>query len=143
MTKKEKLQGEIKESAQKIWLAGLGALAIAEEEGSKIFRNLVEKGEKFESAARVRVSDLKGKVEEGKEKVEGQFDKMEEMVNHSIASFLGKMGVPTREEITQLSSKVEELMGLIQKLKAEEQDAPAAKETKESKARNRKVEAAD
>jgi poly(hydroxyalkanoate) granule-associated protein len=143
MSKKEKLQGEIKESAQKIWLAGLGALAIAEEEGSKIFRNLVEKGEKFESVARERVSDLKGKVDEGKEKVESQFDKIEEMVNHNMASFLGKMGVPTREEINQLSSKVEELMGLIQKLKAEESTAPAVKETKESKGRNRKVEEAE
>ncbi|MGB5658402.1 MAG: phasin family protein, partial [Thermoanaerobaculia bacterium] len=47
MTKKSKtdVQNEVVQSAQKIWLAGIGALATAEEEGSKLFNSLVKKGE--------------------------------------------------------------------------------------------------
>ena len=35
----------VKDNAQHIWLAGLGALATAGEEGSRVFEDLVEKGE--------------------------------------------------------------------------------------------------
>ena len=34
----------VKDNAQHIWLAGLGALATASEEGGKVFEDLVEKG---------------------------------------------------------------------------------------------------
>ena len=47
MTAKKKtkeLQNDIMESAHKVWLAGLGAVAMAEQEGSKFFSGLVEKG---------------------------------------------------------------------------------------------------
>ena len=38
------LSGAIKESAQQIWLAGLGAFAKAQEEGGKAFESLVKEG---------------------------------------------------------------------------------------------------
>ena len=40
--------GDVKESVQNVFLAGLGALSMAEEEGSKFFNKLVKKGEKVE-----------------------------------------------------------------------------------------------
>ncbi|MCB1049884.1 MAG: phasin family protein [Acidobacteria bacterium] len=138
MSKKEKIQSEIKESAQKIWLAGLGALAIAEEEGSKIFKTLVEKGETFESTAREKMTNVKSKVNESKAKVEEKVDKMEEMVNKNVSSVLGKMGVPTRDEINQLTKKVEELMGLIADMKKDE--AGSSKESTTSKSKSKKAE---
>ena len=49
VTKKEKaMEKEIRETTHKVWLAGLGALSVAEEEGTKLFSNLVDKGRKFE-----------------------------------------------------------------------------------------------
>jgi parallel beta-helix repeat protein len=41
----KELQSDLMESAHKVWLAGLGALAMAEEEGGRLFKNLIEKGE--------------------------------------------------------------------------------------------------
>ena len=38
----------LRDTAQQIWLAGLGAFALAEEEGGKLFRSLVHKGETLE-----------------------------------------------------------------------------------------------
>jgi len=43
---------KVKESANQIWLAGLGAYAKAEEEGTKLFDNLVHDGEKIETKTR-------------------------------------------------------------------------------------------
>lgn len=39
---------EARQSAQKIWLAGLGALALAEEQGPHLFESLVERGRELE-----------------------------------------------------------------------------------------------
>jgi hypothetical protein len=36
--------GNVKDSAQQIWLAGLGAFAKAQEEGTKVFEALVKEG---------------------------------------------------------------------------------------------------
>ena len=38
------LSGAVKESAQQIWLAGLGAFSKAQEEGGKVFETLVKEG---------------------------------------------------------------------------------------------------
>ena len=50
--RKRTLQDELKDSAHRIWLAGLGALAAAEEEGVKVFSRLVDRGRDVESRTR-------------------------------------------------------------------------------------------
>jgi poly(hydroxyalkanoate) granule-associated protein len=42
-----------------VWLAGLGAVATAEEEGSNLFNELVERGQKLEQDGRKKVSEFK------------------------------------------------------------------------------------
>ena len=51
-TKKTKKDDTVVDAANKIWKAGLGALRTAEEEGSRIFKSLVEKGEDFQTSSR-------------------------------------------------------------------------------------------
>ena len=46
----------MRESVEQVWLAGLGALALTEEEGSKFFRALVKKGEGIEKRSRAEFS---------------------------------------------------------------------------------------
>ena len=50
MTKKEKTDAfeRLSASARRIWLAGLGAIAEAEQRGDEIFESLVESGESYE-----------------------------------------------------------------------------------------------
>ena len=64
--KKSSRTAEVRESAQKIWLAGLGALSVAETEGTKLFKDLVKKGEGFEKRGKRRASSngRQGKVED-------------------------------------------------------------------------------
>jgi poly(hydroxyalkanoate) granule-associated protein len=111
---------ELKESAQRIWLAGLGALAVAEEEGSKAFNALVDRGREWEAQGKERVKE---RVEEVRSKArsrfEGRFDDLEEMIDERITDTLHRFGVPSRDEIHDLSSKVEELTRKIEALRKE------------------------
>ena len=103
MAKKKSMQEDFKDSAGKIWLAGLGAFALAEEEGGKMFKKLVARGEDFEK-------DVK---------------KVETMVDDQIHAALKRMGVPTRQEISDLSDRVEKLTRTIEEL-VEREQAPTS-----------------
>jgi poly(hydroxyalkanoate) granule-associated protein len=46
---------DVRGSARDIWLAGIGAMAVAEEESSKLFSTLVKKGSAYETRNRQRV----------------------------------------------------------------------------------------
>ena len=46
------LASTVKESAQQIWLAGLGAFAKAQEEGGKVFGARAKEGESIQSKTR-------------------------------------------------------------------------------------------
>ena len=108
------VRSELKESAQRIWLAGLGALSAAEEEGSKAFNSLVERGREWEERGKERVGEVR---EKARSRFGSRFDELEEMVDERITDTLHRFGVPTREEIHDLSSKVEELTKKIDALR--------------------------
>ena len=60
MKKAKDVQHEVVENAHKVWLAGLGAFAVAEEEGAKFLKNLMEKGEDIESKGKEHLDKAKG-----------------------------------------------------------------------------------
>lgn len=120
------LKEEIKANAGKVWLAGLGALATAEEQGGKLFRSLVKKGEVYEKKGKVQFEKLKDRVETlaeaAKERAEGAWEKVEEKAegveerwDDKVVGALRKIGVPSRNEIASLTHRVEELTALVEK----------------------------
>jgi len=58
--------GTVKDSAQQIWLAGLGAFAKAQEEGTKVFDALVKEGvtiqKKTQSVAEEKLGEVASKM---------------------------------------------------------------------------------
>lgn len=134
---------EIKASAQRIWLAGLGALTMAEEEGGKLFRNLVDRGAAFETRGKEQaeeiheqvdetVDDARSKAKEFRENVRervtetagrvkseigGVLGGVERQVDRAVSSAFERAGVPTREEIAVLSTRIQELTRLVEQLK--------------------------
>ena len=111
----------IRESANRVWLAGLGAFAKTQEEGEKLFQSLVQEGEKFEKqakkAAEARFEEAKGKVIEFRGKANQQFDRLEELFQERVAQVLSRLGVPTQEDIQELAKRVEALNQSIMALK--------------------------
>ena len=136
-TKKAKeLQTDLMDSAHKIWLAGLGAFAMAEEEGGKIFKGLVEKGEGVETKGKQQVDKAKGTVSGMKTVAESYWDTFERTLDDQVTSVIHRLGVPTKGEIEELTEKVEQLTVAVDKLRT--QPAPktrtaAAKKTTTAK----------
>ena len=128
------IQNELKDSAHKIWLAGLGALATAEEEGSKLFKNLVERGEGWESKNKERWEEMKegvkSKIDEttgkAKDEAEGAWDKVESRIEDAVGAAFQKAGVPSREEIATLTKRVDELIAVVGKMQEKKATAKAA-----------------
>ncbi len=124
---KQKVYDELRDSAHKIWLAGLGALAKAEEEGTKVFHSLVEAGEEFEARGKKRFTLVKGKVKEAREKAESTIEKLGDTFDERVAGALQRLGVPSRDEIQRLTKRVEELTAKVDRLKPRTKKATAKK----------------
>lgn len=114
-------QDELKDSVHRIWLAGLGALAAAEEEGSKLFSRLVDRGRDVEVKGKVEVDKVNEKVraevDRAKVKAESAFEGWSEKLDEKLSSSLHRLGVPTRDEIRNLTQRVEELNAKVEQLK--------------------------
>ena len=103
----------LREPAEKIWLAGLGAFAMAEEEGSKLFTTLVKKGRVLQ---RANAAKLDARMETVRERLDGlreipeaTIDRLNGRFDASMTSVLHRFGVPTKREIGTLTRRVEEL----------------------------------
>ena len=105
---------DLKKYTQQIWLAGLGAFARAEEEGGKFFDNLVELGqqveEKTKNEAQSRMEEVKSKV---KNKTTDTMEKMEKAFDERLNNALSRLGIPTRNEVESLSTKLNDLTDAI------------------------------
>jgi len=116
-TQEKNVQEELKESVHRIWLAGLGALAAAEEEGTKLFTRLVDRGRDVEAKGKVEVDKVKAEVEKMKTKAETRFDDWGGKFDEALTAALHRLGVPTRDEIRNLTQRVEELNAKVESLK--------------------------
>ena len=112
----EKTINEIKTSAHKIWLAGLGAVAMAEEGGEKLFKSLVDHGEGLENRGMEQVDQLKEKVADATTKGKDALGKVGNTFDDAVGGALMRLGVPTRDEIATLTKRVEELTASVERL---------------------------
>ena len=108
---------DLKDSANKVWLAGLGALASVGEEGGKLFDQLVKKGESFEPKVMSQVEKAKDKFEVAKGKAEKAWTKLEGSIDDRVTAAIHRIGVPTRDEIKELSKRVAELTSKVEELR--------------------------
>jgi poly(hydroxyalkanoate) granule-associated protein len=137
--KASRVQKDVIESANKIWLAGLGAMSVAEEEGSKLFKTLVKKGEGFEKRGKKQFEKVQHTVEEQVEtavgKADNAFGRFGKGFDAKVADTLNKLGVPSRMEIQKLTRRVEQLTKKVDSLNKK----PAAKSrtTKKTTSRTR------
>jgi len=118
----------VRESAQQIWLAGLGAFAKAQQsgtklgaEGVKVFEALVKEGETRQSFVRKVTGD---KMAEAAAKASGTWDKLEQVFEDRVARSLSSLGVPTKKDIERLSKRVAELTEVVQNLEGAKKPAP-------------------
>jgi len=115
------LAGSVRESAEKIWLAGMGAFAKAQAEGKQVFEALVKEGaslqRKTQSVAEEKFSEVSGKMtsmaEDVQHKAGQQWDKLESIFEDRTAKALQKLGVPSAKDVRGLVDRVDELSAQI------------------------------
>ncbi len=109
----------IRGAAEQIYLAGLGAFALAEEEGTKVFETLVKRGKGVEKINKARLHKVLGevgeKVEGVREGAEQAFGRFTAPIDAGMTTALHKFGVPTRKEIALLTKRVEELTRSVER----------------------------
>jgi len=118
------LAGAIKDSAQQIWLAGLGAFSKAQAEGGKAFDTLVKEGlsiqRKTQAVAEERISDasdrVTGMATDISSKAAGQWDKLENIFEDRVAKALNKLGVPSARDVEALLERIDGLSRQVQAL---------------------------
>jgi polyhydroxyalkanoate synthesis regulator phasin len=98
------------EITHKVLLAGIGAVVLAQEEIEAFVNKLVERGELAEKDGRKMVKDVMEKRKKEAAKAEDQLDmRMEDL--------LGRMNVPTKNDIDALSAKITALTKKVDELK--------------------------
>lgn len=107
----------IRDSAQKIWLAGLGAFERARTEGPRMFETLVEQGRSMGARAMGAADEALKTVREASY-AGGRWDKLEQVFEDRVSRSLGRLGVLTARDVEDLSRQVSELNDTVRKMMA-------------------------
>lgn len=125
------LTEELSERGRDVWLAGLGALVMAEEESSKLYNTVLERGKKLgddsvslfddlvkrgremEQEGLKRIDDTVGEVSDTQKKYTQKYTQQLENIFENV---LERFGVPTRAEVKELSGKVNALSAKVDAL---------------------------
>ncbi|HMM52025.1 MAG TPA: phasin family protein [Burkholderiaceae bacterium] len=153
----KQLAAAIRESAQQIWLAGLGAFSKAQAEGGKVFDALVREGMGIQRRTRAMTEEKIGEVTGKMSKAAGDitkqatqsWDKLEQVFEDRVSRALTRLGVPTSKDVQSLMKRVDSLNASVQALsgtapararkaaaprKAAAAKAPAKKATRRTRA---------
>lgn len=107
----------ITDSAHKIWLAGLGAFAKAQAEGTRAFEQLMREGAALEQQTRKytkdRLDEMRDRFETTTERLrktgQSSMERMQSLIDERIARTVERMAVPTRNELDRLANQMAEL----------------------------------
>jgi poly(hydroxyalkanoate) granule-associated protein len=110
--------------AQQVWLAGLGAMAKAQEQGSKAMEALLSDGLAFQRKSQ---AEAQQRLQEATERLghlasdfgqnaSGRVDKLEHLFEDRVAKALHRLGMPSLLDIQMLSERVAQLESQLQAL---------------------------
>ena len=114
----KKVQDGVVGSAHTAWLASLGAVALAGDQGRGLFDQLVDRGKKVEARGKREVDRARGEAERARERVSQRVDELGETVDRRVADAMHRLGIPTREEIAALNRRIEEMTARVAELPA-------------------------
>ena len=110
-------------SSHQIWLAGLGAMAQAQAQGSKAIESLVNDGLAFQRKSQ---EEAQQRFQEATERfasmaqglgqqASGRIDKLEHVFEERVARALHRLGMPTLQDIADLQARVTDLEAQLTK----------------------------
>ena len=122
----ERLSKSLSESAQQIWLAGVGAFGRAQAEGTRLFESLVKEGLNLEQTARKVAGNradvvrdaVESRVGSARERAADTWDRLEKVFEDRVQRALVKLGVPGRDDLADLVERVDALTAELRRVRA-------------------------
>jgi len=111
------------ESSQHIWLAGLGAMAKAQSQGTKAFEALIADGLSFQRKTQIAAQEkitaataqLSHLAKDFGEQSTGRIDRLEHLFEDRVARALPRLGIPSIADLEALSQRVARLEAQLAK----------------------------
>ncbi len=120
-TQVKKQLDEVTDSAHRVFLAGLGAAALSQEEGGRLFDRLVTRGRKVEAEGKKKVTQTrnqgKKRLDAAKKRATQAFDRVQGGVEGRVAKVVNRLGIPNQDQIRLLTERVAELTRKVEGLR--------------------------
>ena len=117
------VQSVVVDNVHKVFLVGLGAAAMAQDELVNLIGKFAEQGEQTEQKVRESLSEMresrKTQAEEAKQKAGDVNKKAEEEMKSRMEGALNRFNIPSRTEIKALDEKISTLSEKIDELNKE------------------------
>lgn len=122
----ERFSRRFSDSAQQVWLAGLGALGRAQAEGSRFFDSLVKEGEAFEARRREKGDaeaagwrdTVEDQLGQAREKASGTWEKVEKVFDERVQGVLRRLHVPSADDVATLNARIDALTTRLNRLES-------------------------
>ncbi len=122
----ERFSRRFSDSAQQIWLAGLGAFGRAQAEGSRFFDGLVKEGEAWDARRRERGGEqgpnwrdnVEEQLGEARQKASGTWDKVEKAFDDKVQGVLKRLHVPSATDVDALNARIDALNVRLNRLES-------------------------
>lgn len=113
----KQLSDGVHASAQQIWQAGLEAFAKTQQEGEKVLAKLAKKGSSLHKRTRKIAESKVADVSDGLLKLSNNvgkqasssWDKLEQLIENTVANSLNHFGVSTKKELEALHKRIDTL----------------------------------
>ena len=113
-------------TVRRVLMASVGAVVLAQEEIEDFVQKLVERGELAEQDGRKLITDLREKRQSAQEttqnRVQETGEKTSATMDRGMEGMLGRMNIPSKSDIEDLSEKIAALSEKVDALK-EQNDA--------------------
>jgi len=106
-----KMGDDLRTGSRNVFLAGLGVYASAWEQARKTYDRMVDKGREYEKEEKSLLIRTSNEIRE-------LTHRLETNVRGTVGTTLHRAGVPSRDEILDLSKRVEELTKKVEDLAA-------------------------
>ena len=127
------LKDHIRDSANHIWLAGLGAFAKAQQEGGKVFESLIKDGlhmqQQTQQVAEEKIAQathtMSHLASQFTERAGGSWDRLETLFEQRVAKAMHRLGWPSADDVAALHARIAALEQALASIKPTQAAAPA------------------
>ena len=111
---------DVTESAHQVFLAGLGAAALSQEETGRLFDRLVSRGRKVEAEGKKKVAagkkQLDATTKQATARAEKVYRRVQDELDSRLAKIVNRLGIPNQDQIRLLTDRVAELTRKVEGL---------------------------